>query len=74
MMPTYNAFKWNAAASSMLIQSWSYVCCIWFCPITPTNLGQISKPVSVLETAGPDNFKTPPTCQIWPSFGWDNGG
>ena len=29
-----------------------------FCPITPSNLGKISKPVSVRESAGPDNFKT----------------
>ena len=45
-----------------------------FCPIPLTNLGQISKPVSVLESAGPDNFKTPLTCPIGPSSGWDIGG
>ena len=44
---------------------------ILFGSITPTNLGQLSKPGTDLETAGLDVFKTPPTCAIWPSFGWD---
>ena len=44
---------------------------ILFCSITPTNLGQLSKPGTDLKSAGPDVFKTPPTCLIWPSFGWD---
>ena len=30
-----------------------------FCSITPTNLGQFSKPGTNTESAGPDNFKTP---------------
>ena len=50
-----------------------------FCSITPINLGQFSKPGSVLKSASSDNsgsagshdFKTPPTFAIWPSFGWD---
>ena len=37
---------------------------ILFCSITPTNLGQILKPGTDLESAGPDVFKTPPTCPI----------
>ena len=45
-----------------------------FCSITPTNLGQFSKPGTDLKSAGPDVFKTPPTCTIWPSFGWDIWG
>ena len=45
---------------------------ILFCSITPTNLGQLSKPGTDLKTAGLDVFKTPPTsCAIWISFGWD---
>ena len=32
--------------------------------VTPTNLGQLSKPGTDLESAGPDVFKTPPTCPI----------
>ena len=47
---------------------------ILFCSITPTNLGQLSKPGTDLKTAGPDVFKTPPTCTIWPSFAWDIWG
>ena len=31
---------------------------------TPTNLGQFSKPGADLKSAGPDVFKTPPTCTI----------
>ena len=37
---------------------------ILFCSITPTNLGQLSKLGTDLESAGPDVFKTPPTCPI----------
>ena len=44
---------------------------ILFCSITPTNLGQLSKPGVDLKSAGPDVFKTPPACANWPSFGWD---
>ena len=43
-----------------------------FCSITPTNLGQLSKPV--LESARPDDSKTVPESLIWPRFGWDNQG
>ena len=35
---------------------------------------QLSKPGTDLKSAGPDIFKTPPTCSIWPSFGWDIWG
>ena len=37
---------------------------ILFCSITPTNLGQLSKLGTDLKTAGPDVFKTLPTCAI----------
>ena len=37
---------------------------ILFCSITPTNLGQFSKPGADLESASPEVFKTPPTCVI----------
>ena len=40
----------------------------------PTNIGQFSKPGTDLKSAGPDVFKTPPTCTIWPSFGRDIWG
>ena len=39
--------------------------------MTHKNLGQFSKPGADLKSAGPDVFKTPPTCTIWPSFAWD---
>ena len=42
---------------------------ILFCSITHANLGQFSKPVTDLESAGLEVFKTPPTCAISPSFG-----
>ena len=47
---------------------------ILFCSITHANLGQILKPGTDLESADPEVFKTPPTCAIWPSFGWDIWG
>ena len=59
--------KWN-------IQYWQKELDILFCSITPTNLGQLSKPGTDLKSAGPDVFKTPPICTIWPSFGWDIWG
>ena len=34
----------------MHIQSCGKVCCILFCSITPTNLGQILQPVPVFES------------------------
>ena len=37
---------------------------ILFCSITHANLGQILKPGTDLESAGPEVFKTPPTCAI----------
>ena len=37
---------------------------ILFCSITHANLRQLSKPGKDLESAGPDVFKTPPTCAI----------
>ena len=39
-----------------------------------TNLGQLSKPVTVLESARPKDSKTVPESLIWPRFGWDNQG
>ena len=43
---------------------------ILFCSITDANLGQLSKPGTVLEYAHPEDSKTPPTCQNWISFDW----
>ena len=37
---------------------------ILFWSISPTNSGQFSKPETDLKSAGPDVFKTPPTCTI----------
>ena len=47
---------------------------ILFCSITPTNVGQLSKPGTVLESARPEDSKTVPESLIWPRFGWDNQG
>ena len=44
------------------IQYWHKELHILFCSITPTNLGQFSKPGTDLKCAGPDVLKTPPTC------------
>ena len=42
------------------LQYWQKELHILFCPITPSNLGQFSKPGTDLKSAGPDVFKTPP--------------
>ena len=42
-----------------VIQYWHKELDILFCSITPTNLGQFSKPWAHLKSAGPDVFKTP---------------
>ena len=41
-----------------LIQWWQEVRYILFCLITPTNIGQISKPEKVSEFACPEDFET----------------
>ena len=66
----YKSSPWKG----MDIQYLSKESDILFCSITPSNLGQFSNPGADLESAGPDVFKTPPTCPIWPSFGWDIWG
>ena len=48
----------------LLIQYLSKESDILFCSITHANLGQFSKPGTDLESAGPEVFKTPPTCAI----------
>ena len=60
--------------SRIWIQYWKKELHILFCSITHTNLGHFSKPGTDLKSAGPDVFKTPPTCTILPSFGWDTLG
>ena len=62
------------SCSGGFIQYWHKEFNILFCSITPTNLGQFSKPGADLNSAGPDFFKTPPSCTIWPSFAWDIWG
>ena len=57
-----------------VVQYWHKELYILLCSITPTNVCQFSKPGADLKSAGPDVFKTPPTCTIWPSFGWDIWG
>ena len=39
-----------------------------------SNLGQIGIPITVLESACPEDSKTPPECWIWWSIGWDIEG
>ena len=56
------------------IQHWQKVFDILFCSITPTNLGQLSKPVTVPESAHPEDYKTVPDNKIWPRFSSDNQG
>ena len=46
------------------IQYWQKESDILLFSITPTNLGQFSKPGTDLKSAGPEVFKTPPTCTI----------
>ena len=41
---------------------------ILFCSITPTNLGQLSKPGIVLESARPEDSKTVPGFDNSPRF------
>ena len=50
--------------SKVDVQYWHKELDILFCSITPTNVGQFSKPGADLKSAGPDVFKTPPTCTI----------
>ena len=45
-----------------------------FCSITPTNLGELSKPGTVSESAHPEDSKTVTGSYIWPRFGWENQG
>ena len=45
-----------------------------FCPFSMWNLDQIWHPMGVLKSAHHDDSKTPPTCLIWWSFGWDIWG
>ena len=58
-------YIWDYAYTVVIIRVGYFVLLI-----TPTNHGQLSKPGTDLKTAGLDVFKTPPTCAIWPSFGW----
>ena len=41
-----------------LVQWWQEVCYILFCLITPINIGQISKPGTVSESACPEDSET----------------
>ena len=47
---------------------------ILFCSIASTNLGQLSKPGTVLESDRTEDSKTVPESLIWPRFDWDNQG
>ena len=40
------------------------------CSITPTNIGQLSKAGTVLESALPEDSKTVPKSWIWARFAW----
>ena len=50
------------------------LCNSGFCPFSMWNLDQIWHPMAVLKSAHCDDSKTPPTCLIWWSFGWDIWG
>ena len=52
----------------------SSVCNKTFAMFSPWSLGQIGLPMTVLESAGHEDSKTPPTCFIWWSFGWEIWG
>ena len=56
--------KWKFLQGTQNIQYLSKESDILFCSITHANLGQILKPGTDLESAGPEVFKTPPTCPI----------
>ena len=43
-----------------------------FSSITPTNLGQFSKPGSILKSAGSDNLETPYMCNLSKFWFWQN--
>ena len=45
-----------------------------FPPFSPSNLGKIGYQRIVLKSACHEDSKTPPTCLIWLSFGWDIWG
>ena len=42
--------------------------------INPSNIGQIWKPMTVLESARPEDSKTVPESWIWAIFSWDIEG
>ena len=50
------------------------VCNKTFSMFSPWILGQIGLSMTVLEFACHEDSKTPPTCLIWWSFGWDIWG
>jgi len=50
--------------STLIIQYLSRESDILFCSVAHANLGQFSRPGTYLESAGPEVFKTPPTCPI----------
>ena len=50
----------NGTKSDVVIQYLSKESDILFCSITPTNLGQLSKPGTVLKSARPEDSKTVP--------------
>ena len=68
ILPTFGVPKMKIKVfvpqTPTLIQYWHKELNILFCSMTPTNLGQFSKPGADLKSAGPDIFKTPPTCAI----------
>ena len=45
-----------------------------FWSFSPTNLGQIWKSMTVLESTRPEDSKTHPDCWIWWRIGWDIEG
>ena len=57
-----------------ICSSGNFICREMFWSFSPTNLGQIWKPMTVLESARPEDSETPPESWIWWRFGWDIEG
>ena len=71
-MMTLEGKNWKAEAKIIFIYSAPPLLCnSGFCHFSLWNLDQIWNPMTVLKSACHEDFKTPPTCSIWWSFGWD---
>ena len=62
---------WNKITEVILLQCWSLENRQNVSLYSLSNLGQIGIPMTVLESARPEDSETPPECWIWWSFGWE---